>query len=77
MIHATKEAKNKHAVARMFFAETFFGETSTKVHSGVDAKNSIDDFNNEVVNVTELREFLQTNSSDEHTEMYGAIRDTC
>ena len=50
-------------------------DTSSKVHRGVDAKNFIGDFCNDLGGVTKLNEFMETNSSDEPTEMHGAVRD--
>ena len=50
-------------------------DTSIKVHSGVDADKFIVDYCNDMENVTKLKEFLETNSPDEPTEMHGSVRD--
>ena len=53
-----------------------FGDTSTKVRSGVDADNFIVNFHNDSGNVTKVEELMETNSPDEPTEMQGSVRDT-
>ena len=50
-------------------------DTSSKVHRGVDDNNFIGDFCNDLESVTKLKEFMETNSPDEPTEMHGAVRD--
>ena len=50
-------------------------DTSTKVHSGVDAEKCIVNFYNELGNATKLKDFLETSSPDEPTEMHGSVRD--
>ena len=70
LVHVTKEARKKHAVAECFSPSSSSSnsahnpvvplrDTSTKVHSGVDADNFIVNFCNDLGNVTKLKEFLE------------------
>ena len=79
-MHATKEARKKHAVAECSSPSSSSSnsahnpvvslrDTSTNFHSGVDAESFIVNFNNDLENVTKLKEFLETNSPDEPTRI--------